>query len=336
MNVERRFTELYDEIDSKLDRLPDMLNNIWDEEEDEDAYETIQDMLAVLDPENFWDNYDDDFEALFPEVSSKCFQDLVVPGSMPVTIYGLAKHDPIFRERLRNAIPKDMCAKDLMTKLKGKTSFFFGAFDDYVRRGPKFDPHFVARTASSLRHVISKLSTYRKGERAPMSSSFDRNAAELALFILEEVAKRNKDIYMHSSWQTTEDDPEDERDCNIFVNLIKSPVASASTSTFVLDFLVDELAPAAFKHLLSRLESLVVKLQQQDAPEAYVKKLVDAISTSETEEGEPEGYEQHLAGPGHRQPSSPDDPFPHSQSPRPSVARRPTLDGPEPQRRRLA
>ena len=299
----------------------------------------IQDMLALLDPENFWDNYNEEFESHIPEAESKSFQDLVVPGSMPVTIFALAKHDPIFRDRLRNAITKDMCAKDLWFKLKAKTTVFLRAFDEYVERGPNFDPLFVARTAKGLRQVIDKLSAYRKGSRAPLSPLFDRYAAELTVFILGEACKRNRDIYKDSTW-CDHGLPEVKADGNLFSSLIGSPPASFRGSFFVLDFLGDELPPASYKDSLSRLEPVVERLREYNAPEAYVQKVLEIINGSTGEE-DAEGFEQQVIGPDRRRgrPLSRDQ-WPHSQSatPRPSpMARRPTLDDPQDrQRRRLA
>ena len=342
-SIESRFTDLYEQIGQHLNRLPDELNRTWDEEA-EDIDETVQDMISVLHPSKLWDEFDDLYSTI-PEAEPGNFHDLVVPGNLGLTIFGLAQHDSVFRERLRNAITEETCGDDFLTKLGGRSMSIFEDYDEYTTRGPRFDARFVDSSGTAIRKVVAKVSAYRNGERAPTSNTFDAKSAELVLRILEEICSRNRDIYEHSTWQTTEDDPEADRDCNLFANLIGSPPTRFRQTDFVLDLLTDELPPDAWKHLVGRLESIAEKLREYRAPERFQGKLIDLIARYHAGGRvyeEPEEYEYQLgpAMPGNV-PESPVDQWRHtapSGARSPSrLTRRPTLsDQPEPQRRRLA
>ena len=342
-SIESRFTELYDQIGQRLDHLPDELNKTWDEESD-DTNEMVQDMLSVLAPQKLWDELGEDFYDMIPEAEPGKFRDLVVRGNLPVTIFSLALHDSVFRDRLRNAITEEICGEDFLSKLEVRSTSTFDKYDEYDKNGPRFDAHFVDRSGMIIRQIVAKVSAYRKTFRAPLSNFFDAKAAELLLRILEEVCARDKDIYEDSAWQTIEDDPEADRDCNLFANLIGSPPTRLRQANFVLDIFVDELPPSAWKHLLGQLESLLGKLREHDAPAHYLHKLADLISRYHAGGRlyeEPEEYEYHLgpAVPG-QVPDSPVDQWRHTtpsgMASSSGTTRRPTLsDQPEPQRRRL-
>ena len=344
-SVESRFTELYEQIGQSINHLTDKLNQTWTWDDDtEDIDEIVQDMLSVLVPRRFYDDFNEDFYSRLPEAEPGNFHDLVVRGDPLLTIFGLARRDPILRDRLRNAIDEKTCGDDFLIKLGDKSTSILERYDMYARDGPRFDDRFVDRSGVALRQIIDKVSAYRESDRAPTSSNFNAKAAELVLNILEEVCMRNKDIYEDSTWQTTEDDPEADRDCNIFANLIGSPPVGFRDTHFVLDFLADELPPDAWRHLLGRLDSLVEKLREHEVPAPYLQKLTDLTSRYHAGGGvyeELEEYEYHLgpAMPGDM-PDSPADQWrhtaPHGVASSSGTTRRPTLsDQPEPQRRRL-
>ena len=339
--IETKFSEFYDRIESNIDRLPDMLNKRWDDAAN-DTDELIQDMLSVMDEDKVWDDYDDDLFSVIPDGSSKCFQDLVVPGNLEATIFGLARHDHVFRDRLRSAITKEICSDNFLLKLSARKDALLRRFDDYARRGPALKPDFVQFCANYLRRLISKLPSYLNGNRAPLSKSFHVKVAEFSVRVLEEICQRNIDIYEHAFWRRTEDKPEEERDRNLFVNLIKSPSGAASSRNFILDYPGEQLAPLVWVDLIGRLEPLLETLREQNAPDAYLQKLADMTALAQggaSLYGEPEEYDYEV-GPmpaplvsdspaDHRSTTSP--PAGHSRS----TSRRTTTGPPEAQRRRL-
>ena len=297
----------------------------------------IQDMLAVFTADRVWDDFDDEFFSSVPEAESLHFQELVVPGNLATTVFALARHDPTFRDRLRNAVTKEMCAHDFLRKLEAKRQNIFKRFDDYESRGPRLEIGFVNACGSRLHRIISKLSSYKYGARAPLSHDFDVESARLALRMLDDLCERNRDIYSDSEWQTTEDDPEEDRDCNLFANLISDPPPGRRDNLFVLDLFTEDIPQTAWTSLLNELERLLRKLRDQKAPARYLNKLQDLANQSQASE--------HLFDEAEEQqsPLTPADQWRHvvglptsSSGAIMGRERRPTMeDGPDSQRRRL-
>lgn len=290
-------------------------------------------MLSVFDSDNMDGHFDDAFYESLPTANNERFRELVVPRDLVRTVFALARHDPVFRDRLRNAVNKDICAQDFINKLSIKRQKYLRRFDDYVHRGPRFDPAFVNKCGTSLYQLLQDLSIYRS-ERAPLAQSFETRAAELALHMLEDTFSRNKDIYENSTWQTTADDPDEERDCNLFANLISDP-PSDREHFFVLDLLT-KLPLAAWQHMFNHLERLLGKLKEEEAAASFTRKLEDLIIQAKTEE-------QLFEEPEEQSHPSSVDQWSHIQASLssgpvagPSRERRPTLeDRPDAQRRRL-
>lgn len=334
-SVEQRFSDLHDAIGSRIEDIPDLLNLAWDEAS-EDVDELIQDMLAVFDNDRLWHDFGDEFYDSLPESKDLRFQELVVRGNLSVTIFALAQHDPIFRDRLRNAVTKDICADDFLTKLKRLSVTFLQRLDNYANQGPRFKAAFVHGCASSIRRIISEILDYRRSERAPLSREFDKKSAELVLWLLDEVCNHNKNIYRDSTWREIEDeDPEEERDCNLFTNLISDPSPGYRGQFFALDYL-EELPAPAWRHLLNELERLLHRLAEEEAGTRYLNKLRDLIAQAQAGEQLYEDPEEMQS------PTSPADQWRHIQPiAGPSTAaaagqeRRSTGEGRPSQRRRL-
>lgn len=346
--MEQRFSELFRQIVLKIHRLPDDLNRIWDYSEDTD--ETLKDILAVFDPDKLWDELDEDFDSEVPASEDESFQDLVVRGDLPLTVFSLARHDPIFRDRLQQAVSKDICAEDFILKLDDRRKKSLQLLDNYERSGPELRVRSVSTIASHLRDIVEKISEYKDGQRAPLNLSFDIGCSELLVRMLRDICTHNRDIYVESSWfQGTP--PEAERDRNLFVNLIASPPSQHRGIFFILEFLSDELPPQSYSHLATHLESLLDQLQLQQAPNTYVQKLkelIDQFHTGGHGHDEPEQLESRFS----QQPPVSPGQFRHTipaeyataqhasastATPGPSrYARRPSeQDQPDPQRRRL-
>ena len=329
-SVEGRFGEFREAIEKRINHLPQMLNQVSDELAN-NIEEITKDMLGIF------VDLDDEFYSTIPTMEHQQLQELVVPQNLPATVFALAQHDPIFRDRLRNVVTKDVCAQDFLDKLDQKRRRILQAYDQYVAHGPQLRPRFVNECAVSLRHIITEISAYRESDRAPLSSKFDTMSAELALRMLEDVCDRNLDIYEHSTWQTSEDDPEEDRDCNLFANLISDPAPRYRDNFFVLDLFTEQLPVPAWLDLLGELERLMVRFTEQDAGTEFTKRMQDLIAQSQASEQLYEEAEEAQS------PTSPADQWRHTQEPAGSSAgvlrghhRRPTIDDKRsPRRRRL-
>ena len=299
--------------------------------------EMIQDMLAVFTADRVWDDFDEDFFSSIPEAEGLPFQKLVVPGNLATTVFALARHDPAFRDRLRNAVTKEICAEDFLRKLEAKRQTVFKRFDDYETRGPRFEAGFINACGSRLHRILSKISTYKHGARAPLSHDFDVESAKLALRTLSDVCERDKDIYGDSKWQTTEDDPEEDRDCNLFANLISDPPPGRRDDLFVLDLLAEDIPQPAWNDLVNELERLIEKFKDQKTPARYLNKLQELIHQSQASGQLFEEAEEQQS------PATPADQWRHvvglatsSSGANLGRERRPTMEeGPESQRPRL-
>ena len=317
-------------IEARIDRLPDALNLISDEPA-EDVDEMVKDMLALF------IDLDDEFYSVVPEMENQSLQSLVVPGNLSVTIFALARHDPVFRGRLRNVITKDLCAGDFLRKLNKKRRDIVAAIDEYTGHGSEIQARFVNNCAIGLRQIIAEISTYRESDRAPLSPKFDTMAAQLAMKILEDVCDRNRDVYEGENWKEAGAKPEEERSRNLFANLVSDPAPRFSANFFVLDFLTDELPPPAWLDHVGDLERLLGRFTEQEAGTQYIDKMQELVSQSQS------GGQLYEETEDTQSPTSPGSEWRHtvgvasaSAVPTSRRERRPTLEeSRSPQRRRL-
>lgn len=280
------FTQLYVRIGQRIDVLPQELNkslsppnsqeDLQDELPQDELDEIIQDMLSVLHPKKLPDDFDDDFKEKIPSLENT-FQGLVVPGDLETTVFALARHDSAFFERLRTAIPKDMCDLQLLRKLEARIERFFHRIDTYAESGPAYDENTIGACAEALVDATSKMHDYNK---PPTSREFESTAARLGVFALEEVCSRNVDIYAGSTWHAGRT-PDDEADRNLFARLIVSPEPSddEEPAIFVLD-LLDDLPPSALAPFHPRLAAVLDTLRQSAAPTAYTQKAQAILARS--------------------------------------------------------
>ena len=330
----QRITDLYDQIGGHLDPLTDRLDSLTralnrtrgeDEatESDEDESETdsqfaepedadavIQDMLSIFDDRRSPEEYGrQEFIQDVPTLYSS-LENLVVLSSLPATIYGLARHDRKLRRHLRMALNKEFCAAVHFLK-KGKDAIrrILAYFDRHIADGRQSDPTIVDECAGRLRGAVEELKRYLEDEdTAPPSKQVRSMAAEILVDLLRSVCDRNADIYTQITWNRTAEDPQDEDDRNLFTNLVGDADEESEDEYFVLNVLTN-MPPNNWKHLLEPMDTILVKLRENNAPRAYIEKLESII----------QGYERH-----------------HSDPTR-TVGERPPISGErEPQRRRIA
>ena len=241
-------------------------------------------MLSVFDLKRLPDRYGEEFIDSIPTTFTS-YQELVVPRNLPATIFGLARHNEVFRRELRNVLTRDYCAIQLFEKLAEKARETFERLDHYVQSGPRSDPRFVEGCANILRQITEKIAEY-KDDRAPLMVSTKSRAAGILVDVLIEVCERNRDIYLDMSWQKTAPDPEDEDDRNIYTNLIGDPPQydrdteeeDEGERLFFLDAF-GTFAPEEWKHLLEHLERAHDVLKLNEAPQEFVQKLEDIMET---------------------------------------------------------
>ena len=241
-------------------------------------------MLSVFDPNILPEKYGEDFASNIPTTFTS-YEDLIVLNSLPITIFGLAHHNEVFRRELRNALTRDFCAVQFFEKVATKARETFERFDRYVQFGPRSDPRSVEGCAHALRQIVKTAAEY-KDDRAPLMVSTKSKAAGILVDVLIQVCERNRDIYSEMTWRKTAVDPEDAGDRNLYVNLIGDPPRYEKQTTeeeedegedlFFLDSF-GTFAPEEWKHLLERLEHALDMIKRNGAPPAFVEKLEDLI-----------------------------------------------------------
>ena len=299
-NVLNRMTGLYDEIgrylldDDLIERLSagraSEIVSDSDEattdsdlppEKQDETTKTIRDMLSVFDRNNLPEDYGADFIGDLP-MTFESPEATVNPDSLPATLFGLARHDAVFREHLREALTKDICDLQVFKKLEIKALGTFTRFDNYTESGP-FNDCLLADCARRLHEVVGKIIEH-KYDRAPLSARNSLKAVQLLLNILNGVCDRDDDIYDELPWQKIELDPEDEKDRNLYTNLIRvSSAGPGSGPCFVLNalgtFSYEERSP-----LSHRLASILERVEQQGAPGNFTEALREMLRPSDFDE----------------------------------------------------
>jgi hypothetical protein len=240
---------MYEDIGERIDLLPEQLNQTREEgatdtdtaDEAEDT--TLQDMMSVMDPTKLPRDYTETFLRQI-RTPRKSFQDVVVPGNIQATVFGLARSDHVFKGRLRNAINKTLCGQDYFKKQDARAEKLLVSLDDYAQNGPVFNPRRISQTGEKLRSLINEMAEYKDSARAPLSRELLRMVATLVVGLLRKVCDRNHDIYLSSTWLDRQSHAPAATECNLFLNLVRNPPRQFSEQFFVLDFL-DSIDPAS-------------------------------------------------------------------------------------------
>ena len=252
-------------------------------EDPDEVTKTIQDMLSVFDPKKLPEDYGADFIRDLP-MTFESSEATVNPNSLPATIFGLARHDAVFRQHLREALNKDFCAVQVFRKLAAEAQKVFRLLDSYAQSGPNYNESVVARCAGRLEEIVEKIVEY-KDDRLPLSASTKLEAAGVLVNILNCVCDWNRDIYIDLSWQTRRV-PDDEDDRNLYIKLIRSPLEDdddpESEACFVVDALED-LPSEELRPLSGLLNMVLRKVQRNGASAVFLRKL-EGIQVSDGDE----------------------------------------------------
>lgn len=309
-NVLQKIAELYDQIGdhldpvtNRLDSLTKALNRTRGEdaatESDDIESETssqagdqdrtewvVQDMLSVFDERRLPEEYGTQDFVVNISTDETSLEGLVNHENLAATIYGLARHDPKFRRRLRKALTKDFCAVQFLEKMRARIwGAVLGRLGRHITSGFQSDPNILMETAARLWGCIQQIQKYFE-DRAPLTRQVRSMAAELVVDLLHSVCERNKDIYTQITWTRTTQDPEDERDRNLFHNLIGGADKGEEEDYFALTFFAG-LAPYERMHLLDRLNELLDRLRRCRAPKGYIEKLERIVQAHETHQADP-------------------------------------------------
>lgn len=250
-----------------------------------EVIQTLRDMLSVFEPNRLPEEYGADFiENLPPTFESS--EDTVDPGNLSATIFALARHDPVFRQRLRGALTKDFCVVQVFQKLQRRAQGIFRRFDRYAESGPNYDEGFVAKCADILQQIVEKVIEYMN-DRLPLSASSKAEAAGVLVNILDNVCNRNRDIYVDMPWQTPRV-PDDDDDRNLYIYLIRDVLDDNEDPENEHCFVVDALyrfVHEELKHHTEDLKSVLRKAVRHRASVVFLQRLEEIIKVSEVGPG---------------------------------------------------
>ena len=259
-------SELYNLIGENMVNLPKELNttrgsepssdtdeDAEEEEEEEEEYDVEKeeepsispeaevraslsiDMLSIFDSEKLPDEYASEL----PEVSvDAAFEDILIPGNLAATIYGLAVREEAFYMHLRKLINGNICAEHYLRKQRRRVQWAISKLDQ-----PSDDPSIKVHVCGeTLRQIVREVSLDREARtlKGPLGLRTLATAAQFLVYILESVCEHNKNI-----------NPSPGADANLYTYLISDPSPSEEG-----DFVIDQLRKLPqneWRHLLERL-----------------------------------------------------------------------------------
>ena len=241
-------------------------------------------MLAVLDQKSLSGDYDEDFYTSLPSSDNHQFCDLVIPGDLFKTIFALARHDRILRERLSIAITRESADKDLLRKLSKRRKSCFEKLSTYEKEGPEMRTNQIARSCWALRDIINKLSEYRQRVYEVPNPVFDGACAKIAIKILQTICTWNRDIYANATWlQGTTHPPPSAKDRNLYIYFTPPPPPDPSSTTLntnlLISFLTTDLPTITNTPYQQDLTHLATRLTDFNAPAPLLQPLLEHLQT---------------------------------------------------------
>jgi hypothetical protein len=253
----------------------------------------VRDILSTFDPETLPEEYSVGTQQGLAE-GGLSTRTLLDPKSLEATIFGLAVHDNSFFTVLRRAVPPDYCTSVFLDKVLAKAHESLNRLDKYVESGPPRDSISwdVALCASSLKELVNRVRHHIE-LRAPLGRATKTKAFRLLVTILEEVTKRNYDVYVDITWAREVPRNEKNVDRNLYQKLVGSSVQTSKTEltpqefpekgkgTFVIDALRD--LTDVGRDESHKLQQILQTIEEHGAPQAFIaelKRLKDQLPSS--------------------------------------------------------
>lgn len=152
IEVTSRLSELYPLIEERHASLPVDLNNVEGDADFDDFDEPAVDYLDSshqlnIRVDNLCDILSSFDEGRTPSEYKRdvvdnerplmSFEDILVQGSISGTIYRLAIYDEALYRRLRQVVPRNVCARQYYSKQRQRALLAVRSLDHYARNGPQ-------------------------------------------------------------------------------------------------------------------------------------------------------------------------------------------------------
>lgn len=280
--------QLYPLIGERQDSLPEDLDRSRSDETmsdiDDARVDTLCDILSSFD------------EAVIPsEFRRDCVDHpppsvpgngILVPGSLPITMYRLAYRNESFYSRLQHMVPPDERARRYYEKQYIRSRDAIDRLFRYAQSGPLGQRNnremTVPECAWRVRIIVDQMCTDRDARNAsnaiaPLGKAVSSRLAAILVRIVAQVATLNYDIYSNASWNRGQPLNEHPRDRNLFAYLIGDPPNDPSFPPFMRNFFVidrlREFPTSEWKHLLELLttnKDAIEEMDGDDMPMAAV------------------------------------------------------------------
>ena len=242
-------------------------------------------MLSVFDIKYLSEHQGNESTTAIPNDFTS-YEDLIIPGNLAATIFGLARHNEVFRRELRNALTKDLCAVRFFETLSQNAREIFEHLDQYTQHGPPSSPHFVDECASCLRHIVESITNY-KDSRAPLKISTKCKAAGILVDILIGVCRHNPHTFPTLLKQEEAPDHKSAVDQDLFTILIGNPPQhgiemkdAGEQDLFFLDNF-STFAPEERWHLLEPIKEALYMLKLNKTPSIFIQRLEEMVEENE-------------------------------------------------------
>lgn len=233
---------------------------------------SLQDMLSVFDP-------------ALPRDYGRAFVDRVPPGptyfagDLAATVFSIALYDNAFYNSLRDVLTPGLCAARYFEKQRDRAHGAMAELDVSAREeAPAVTD--VPTCARKLRLIVEEVRRDRQS-RAPLSATVASHAAGVLVGMLGRVVcDSNRDVYEDSTWKRGVSDNEDERDRNLYLQLIGDPPRySRAPDWMTNDFVIGPLSDfpiSDWSRFLDRLTTILDQIRGYGIPRSagYLERYV--------------------------------------------------------------
>lgn len=223
---------------------------------------SLQDMLSVFDP-------------ALPREYGRAFVDRVPPGpsyfagNLAATIFSIALYDDAFYNSLRDVLTPGLCAARYFEKQRDRAHEAMAELDVSAREETPAVTA-VPTCARKLRLIVEEV-RHNRQSRAPLSATVASHAAGVLVGILGRVVcDSNRDVYEDSTWERGVSDDEDERDRNLYLQLIGDPPKySRAPDWMTNDFVIGPLSDfpiSDWTRFVDRLTTILDQIREYEMP----------------------------------------------------------------------
>lgn len=188
---------------------------------------------------------------------------------MAATVFSIALYDDALYNSLRDVLTPGLCAALYFEKQRNRAHDAIAELDSSGREEPPAVMN-VPTCARKLRLIVEEV-RHNRQSRAPLSATVASHAAGVLVGILGRVVcDSNRDVYEAVTWKRDVSDDEDERDRNLYLQLIGDPPRySRAPNWLTNDFVIGPLSDfpmSDWTRFLDRLTTIHDQIRGYEMP----------------------------------------------------------------------